>query len=167
DQRRGERRRIDRAAQPRPQIGHSADMVLMAMGEDEPDKVAPPLLDEADVRHDDVDARRTLVAEGDAEIDHQPLAGKTVEAEVHAELAGGAERQEQQLAVRAPRAHRGAPWLRRWISTRPRMVISGSWRSITGVALAKSGARPPVATTISCSPNSARMRATSPSIRPT
>ena len=41
----------------------------------------------------------SIVAEGDAEIDHQPLAGMAVEVEVHADLAGAAQRQEQQLVV--------------------------------------------------------------------
>ena len=98
---RGEGRRVDRAAQARPEIGHGADMVLMGVGQDQP--------------RPDLSRRSTMkagsgmmtsmpgvivVAEGDAEIDHQPLAGMAVEIEVHADLAAPAERQEQQLARR-------------------------------------------------------------------
>ena len=38
-----------------------------------------------------------IVGEGDAAIDHQPLPSIAVEGEVHADLAGAAERQEDQL----------------------------------------------------------------------
>src|SRR5262245_64893574 len=142
-------------------------MILVAVGEHEADEIAAALLDEADLGHDDLDARRALVAEGDAEVDHQPLAAIAIEIEVHADLPCPAQGAEQELAGRRGGAQAGALRLRRKISTRPRMVISGSWRSITGVAFVNSGAKPPVATTISSAPNSARMRATSPSIRPT
>jgi hypothetical protein len=72
-------------------------MILVRMGEDEPDQVPHPLPDEGDVGHDDLDARRRFIAEGDAEIDHQPLAGMAVEVEVHADLARAAEGEEQEL----------------------------------------------------------------------
>ena len=56
------------------------------------------------VGQDDLDARRGLVAEGHAEIDHDPLAGvrraEAVEIEVHADLVRPAERQEDELVVR-------------------------------------------------------------------
>ena len=47
----GETRRIDRAAELRPQQGQGADMILMRMGDDEPDEIAADLLDEGDVGH--------------------------------------------------------------------------------------------------------------------
>src|SRR5215813_3254599 len=139
----------------------------MPVCENEADEIAAPRLNESDVRHDDLDPWRALVAESDAEIYHQPLAGMTIQIEVHADLACPAQGAEQELAGRRWIAQADPLRLRRKISTRPRIVISGSWCSITGVALVNSGARPPVATTISSPPNSARMRATSPSIRPT
>jgi hypothetical protein len=64
-----------------------------------PTRSPHPLLDEGDIRHDHVDTRRRFIAEGDAEIDHQPLAGVAVEVEVHADLAGPAESEEQQLVA--------------------------------------------------------------------
>ncbi len=50
-----------------------------------------------------------LVGEADAEVDHQPLAGRAVEIEVHADLAGPAQGQEQQLVVRRERSSTVAP----------------------------------------------------------
>ncbi len=69
----------------------------MAVGEDEADEIAAARLDEANVGHDDLDARRALIAESDAEIDHQPLTGITVEIEVHADLPCPAQGAEQEL----------------------------------------------------------------------
>ena len=97
--RRRERRRVDRAAEPVPEIGDRAEMVLMRVGQHEADQLVAALLDEGRVGHDDVDAGRRLVAEGDAEIDHQPAAGMAVKVQVHADLARPAERQEQELVV--------------------------------------------------------------------
>ena len=99
----GERRRVDRAAQLRPEIGHGAEMILVRVGQHQADEIVAMLLDEGGIGHDHVDARHRLVAEGHAEIDHQPLAGIAVEVEVHADLARAAERQEQQLVALASR----------------------------------------------------------------
>ncbi len=68
-------------------------------------------LQEADVRHDQVDARQVLlVAEGDAEIDREPGAlvavAEPVDLQVHADLADAAERRKGQF-VRA--RHQAAP----------------------------------------------------------
>ena len=77
----------------------------MRMGQDEAGEVRPLLLDEAQVGQDDVDAGVVLaLGEGDAEIDHQPLARvggpEAVEIAVHADLADAAERHEHELARR-------------------------------------------------------------------
>src|SRR5258706_744979 len=148
---------------------HCADVILVRMRDHEPDQIGLALDDEGRIRHHDLDPRYRVVAEGHAEIDHQPLAGIAVEVEVHADLAGAAERHEQQL-VRLP--HRSAELvlaharLRSWISSRPRSVISPSTVVIALVAPANSGARPPVAITGSSKSASARMRETIPSISP-
>ena len=47
EQRGGERRRVDRAAQPRPQVDQRAEMVLMRVGEHEAGEIAPLLDQEA------------------------------------------------------------------------------------------------------------------------
>jgi hypothetical protein len=93
----GERRRVDRAAEPRPQMADRADMVLMRVGDDEAGQVGLALGGEARIGHDDLDPRHGLVRKRDAQIDHQPFAGIAVEVEVHADLAGAAQGQEHQL----------------------------------------------------------------------
>ncbi len=95
----GEGRGVDRRLQSRPKIGHRAEMVLVGMGQHDAREVGPALLDEGGIRHHDLDAGRGIVAEGDAEIDHQPFAGMAIEVEVHADLAGTAQCQEEQLVV--------------------------------------------------------------------
>ncbi len=87
----------DRSAEPLPEIGHGAEMILMRMGQNQADEILSPLLDEARIGHDDLDPRRRLVAEADAEIDHQPFPGMSVKVQVHADLPRPAQGQEEQL----------------------------------------------------------------------
>ena len=159
----GERRGIDRRLEPRPQVGDGAEMVLVGMGDDDADQVLAALLDEGGIGHHDLDARHRVVAEGDAEIDHQPLAGMAVEIEVHADLAGTAQGEEQELVVRGNCHER----LRRHISSRPSDIRSGSMASNSAISSLNTLARPPVATTFIGSPYSARMRLIRLSISPT
>jgi hypothetical protein len=63
------------------------------------------ICDVPDIRHDDINSRRGVVAEHDAEIDHQPFSGMAIEIEIHPDLAGAAERQEVEAVV-ADRVHR-------------------------------------------------------------
>ena len=46
-----------------------------------------------------------LIAEGDAEIDHQPFAVMAVEIEIHPDLAAAAQRQEQELVAAGTIGH--------------------------------------------------------------
>src|SRR6185295_2699363 len=154
-------RGVDRRLEPRPQVGDGAEMVLVGMSDDDADEVLAALLDESRIGHHDLDARRAVVAEGDAEIDHQPLAGMAVEVEVHADLARAAQREEQQLVVRG-NCH---PRLRCQISSRPRDIRSGSMASNSPISSLNTLARPPVATTFIGSPYSARIRRIRLSIR--
>ncbi len=172
-QRGGERGGVDRAAQPLPQIGHRADMVLVGVGEHQRHQIVAAALDKIGIGHDDVDARRGIVAEGDAAIDHQPFAGMAVQVQIHADFAGTAERQEQQVVLARHRAMRELRigvgvghqrGLRRLISTSPIRVRLGSTTSIVPVTSSNKGARPPVATTFIGLPYSATMRGTMPSI---
>ena len=85
-------------------------MVLVGVGQHEGEKLVPAFLDERGVRHDHIDTRQRVAGEGDAEIDHQPLALAGIEVEVHADLAGPAERQEvervgRDLGRRCGRVH--------------------------------------------------------------
>ena len=87
----------------------------MGMGHDDADEIVPPRLDEGGVGHDDLEPGHGLVGEGDAAVDHQPAATVAVEVEVHANLAGTAQRQEHQLvrAIRYLRRFQRRPDLRR------------------------------------------------------
>ena len=100
---RGEARHVDGHAEPRPELGERADMILVRVGDDEADEVVLDLLDEGEVGHDEIDARQILAREGEAEIDHQPFAAagrpKAVERAIHADFAETAERREHELAV--------------------------------------------------------------------
>ena len=169
----GEAGRIDRTVEARPEMGDGALMVLVGMGQHEAEQVVLHPLDEADVGHHHVDAGSRIVAEGDAALDHDPLALAAVEVAVHADLARAAERQVDE--ARSGRGDDGgerivhhAARLRCATSTMPRRVSSGSVASITSVPSANSGARPPVAITVNGPPSaySALIRATMPSIRP-
>ena len=118
----GERCRIDRRFQPRPQVRHGAEMILVGMRQHDAHQGVSALHDEGRIRHHHLDAGHGTVGEADAEIDHQPLAGRAVEVEVHADLAGPAKGQEQQLVVR----RNGHRLLRRQISSKPSDIRSGS-----------------------------------------
>src|ERR1700722_4085380 len=66
---------VDGHAKVRPKLGEGAYMVFVCMSDDHPDQIPLRLLDEAEIRHDEIDARQVLVGEADADVDHQPLAG--------------------------------------------------------------------------------------------
>ena len=163
-QRGGEGRGIDRATQLRPQIGHGAHMVFVGMGEHEARQPLPAPGHEARVGHDEIDTGKLAAGESDAQVAHQPPTVIFVEVEVHADLAGTAQRQEVERGGHGQPAGRR---LRCQTSHRPRTVTSGSKLSMTSLAASKSDARPPVAIVCIGLPYSARMRRTTPSIRPT
>ena len=88
-------------------------MILMGVGDDDADEVGALLLEIGDVGQDEIDAGQIGVGEGDAEIDREPGAvvarAVAVEAEVHADLADAAERQEDQFVLRGARPCRPSP----------------------------------------------------------
>ena len=75
-----------------------ADMVLVRVGDHQPQQLVAAVRDEAGVGDHDIDLGVLRPAEADAAIDRQPLTVATVEVEVHADLARPAERQEGQVA---------------------------------------------------------------------
>ena len=98
----GERRRIDRRLEARPQLDHRPDVVLVRVRDQHAGEVGTVLLDEAHIGQDHVDAGIELaLGKRDPAIDHEPPArlGGTiaVEVEVHADLAEAAERHEYEL----------------------------------------------------------------------
>ena len=78
-------------------------MVLVGVGQDDAQDVVGVLFDEGRIGHDDLDARRGQVPEGDADVDHDPFArmgrAVAVEIEVHADLVRPAERQEDEFVL--------------------------------------------------------------------
>src|SRR5215211_1934405 len=99
---RRERRGVDRNLQLRPQVQEGADMILMGMGEDDAGKVSPLLDEITDVRIDEVDPRKVLLA-GDrhADINREPgpaaLLAHPVDREIHPDLADPAQGREDEL----------------------------------------------------------------------
>jgi hypothetical protein len=113
----GEGRGVDGRLQPRPEPGHRADVVLMGVGQHDAENAVGIGLDELGIRQDDLDARRRLVAEGDAEIDHDPLTVErravAIEIEIHADLVRPTQRQEDEFSVLAGFGHQALAMLRR------------------------------------------------------
>ena len=104
DQPRGERRRINRAAQGRPQVMNGADVIFMRVGGDDAEHILAPFGKEGNVGHDNVDARRhRLFPKQHTAIDHNPFAlvgrPETIGVEIHADLARPAKREQDQLVV--------------------------------------------------------------------
>ena len=147
DQPGGERRREQRRLQLLGEIGQRADMILVAVGQDDPGEPLLLLLDELEVGQDQVDARIGRIGEGQAEVDHDPLAAAAVEIDVHADLARAAEGDEQQFFSGIIVASRCAAMSYNRLN--PWMVRSGSIASKTFVCLSNRVARPPVAMTVS------------------
>src|SRR5690606_12465650 len=83
-----------------------AIVIFVAMGQHDAGEATPLLLNEADVRQDEIDARQLCASEGHAAIDQQPAAvlrrPQSIEGEVHANLAHPAERHEDELALILP-----------------------------------------------------------------
>ncbi len=70
----GEGGGIDRPVEGRPEVEHRAVMVLVAVGEDQREDVVGIVLEEGRIGHDQLDAGLRRAGEGDAAIDHDPLA---------------------------------------------------------------------------------------------
>jgi hypothetical protein len=69
-------------------------VVLVGVGQDQPDEAPAVALNESGVCHQDVVIRETLASEGDAQIHHQPGPVVPVEGQVHADLPDSAQGQE-------------------------------------------------------------------------
>src|SRR5437016_5188904 len=76
-------------------------MILVPMREHEPEEILSFLDQKADIGEDEVDAGEILAGERDAEIDRDPLpaplVAEPIDREIHADLAGPAERREDKL----------------------------------------------------------------------
>ena len=96
----GKARGMNLDAKPRPEGRERADMVLMGVSDHDAAEVFALLLEEGEVRQDEVDPGRLFAREGQAAIDQEPLAiarrAEAVGRRVHADLAEPAERNEDE-----------------------------------------------------------------------
>ncbi len=163
---RRERACINRATELRPEPRHRAHMILMRMGDDDTEKILPPIRNPARIRHDHIDARRPVIGKGNAAVNHQPFTVTAIKVEIHADFPTATKRKKiKALLQNTVRIRHAAVCLFfQKISTSPASVRSGSTWSITSVPLSKRAASPPVAMTFNSSPYSARIRPISPSI---
>ena len=79
-------------------------MILMGMGDEDAEKVVALLLDEAEIRIDEIDARKVLLAaKTHAAIDENPLPvcfrAKAVERSVHADFAESSKGKKDQFVL--------------------------------------------------------------------
>jgi hypothetical protein len=96
----GERRGIERYTQFLREIGDCADVILVRVGQDDPDQVLLALLDEIQVCENQFGAGVLVGPEGHAKVHHQPLALAAVEVDIHPDFARAAERAKQQFLAR-------------------------------------------------------------------
>src|SRR5262249_46976708 len=150
-------------------------MIFVRVRRNDPEQTITTLDNKSRIGHDDLDPRLRIIPEGHATIDDEPVAGVSVDVQVHPDLARTAERDEVKrirLAVfrPGPRLQREPAHLlrfRRESRRRPHKSSAGSRWFMTSVGPAISAARPPVAITSISSLRSAVTRFTKPSIRPT
>ncbi len=97
-------------------------MILVRVREHDAEKIAALLLQVADVRHNEIDARQRVVGESNPEIDRNPLpamlVAEAVDREIHADLADPAKRREHEFIggahhVRVP-INSPCRWTRPW-----------------------------------------------------
>ena len=85
---------------PLPQeVGHPADVVLVAVGQHDGDDVVQPVPDRGEVGEDDVDPGLVLLGEQHADVDDQQLAGVLEHGHVATDLAETTQRDHAQAAV--------------------------------------------------------------------
>ena len=81
------------------QVGHGADVVLVAVGEDDRLDVVEPVGDVGEVRQDEVDSGVVVLGEEHAAVDDEQLALRLEDGHVAADLAEPAERDDPQAVV--------------------------------------------------------------------
>src|SRR5215472_7049034 len=88
---------VDRDVQLGKNPGQAADVILMAMGEDNGADQGAVFYEKADIGDDDVDAEELFLGEHEAGVDDDDVVTETEGEAVHAELAQPAERDNLQL----------------------------------------------------------------------
>src|SRR5215475_13846688 len=76
-------------------------MILVRMSQHQAEEIAPFFHEIANVRHDEIDAGQRLVGKSNAKIDRDPLpallVAEAINREIHADLAGAAQRREHEF----------------------------------------------------------------------
>ncbi len=90
----GKGRGIERYAQIAGQIRDGADMVLMAMGQHDPQQIGAALYDELQIRKHQISTGQRRIGKRHAEVAHDPFAPATIEVDVHADFTRSAQRQK-------------------------------------------------------------------------
>jgi hypothetical protein len=99
DQRERQRRADERDVLPQlEQVGNRADVVLVAVGEDNSDDVIEPIPDGREVRQDQVDARLGLLGKEHAAVDDENLAVELIRGHVATDLAEAADRDDPECS---------------------------------------------------------------------
>ena len=73
----------------------------MRVGQHDADQIIRALLDKFEIGENEIDAGIFRAGEGHAEIDHQPLAVRAIQIDVHTNLSRPAEGKEQQFVLRS------------------------------------------------------------------
>ena len=98
-QRQRERRAVDRHVDLGEEVGHGADVVLVAVGQNQGADLRLVLLEESQVGHDQVDAQQFGVGEHHPAIDDDDVVAVADGGHVHAELAQSAQGYYLQLQI--------------------------------------------------------------------
>src|SRR5436309_3231806 len=102
-QRRGKLRRVEGNLEPRPQIDQRAEMIFMRMREHEAEKIVALLDEITNIGQDEIDPGQIVAGKRNAEVNRNPFAmaavAEAVDGEIHADLAGAAERREDKLVA--------------------------------------------------------------------
>ena len=96
----GEPAAVDRRRRGLEREGEGADVVLVAVGEDDPAQTLAPLGEVGEVGHDSVDARHLRAGEEHARVEQEQVPLPLEDHRVEAELSQAAERDEPQRSFR-------------------------------------------------------------------
>ena len=99
DEAAGQRRAVDRRVDAAQDVGQAADVVLVAVGDEDGPQLVAVLLDVGDVRDDEVDAEHLLFGEHEAGVDDDHVVAVLEQHHVLADLAETAEGDDAELLI--------------------------------------------------------------------
>ena len=100
----GEPGAVDGTAQPFPEVGQRAEVILVSMRQHQTGQTLPALGDEGRIGQHNLDPWQGFVGKAEPQVDHQPLAVQLIQIEIEPDFAGATEGHEQQLPFRHPLA---------------------------------------------------------------